>query len=337
MSFEGNYYNQTFSHIYVEKKIKEHCRTRGILEQFPESRVIEIDHYKDVFCRRGQNPQLQSKGKALILASKEGRLVYDGAKVCQSFDNEYFYYTSCVMNCMFDCEYCYLKGMYPSGHMVIFVNLEDIFSEVEEILQKHSAYICVSYDTDLIAVESLTDFVKCWIDFAKKHENLNVEIRTKAGRMDLWERYNTNKNVIFAFTLSPQYVVERCEHGTASLTSRLQSASRAMELGYSVRLCFDPMIYCPDWKHHYEEMLEQVFLQIDMTKLTDVSVGSFRISQDYLKKMRRNAPDSQVVQFPYQNVGGVYQYPPQLREEMEQYLVERLLDYMPEERIFRWE
>ena len=36
------------------------------------------------------------------------------------------------MNCVFDCEYCYLKGMYPSANLVVFVNLEDIFAEVEK-------------------------------------------------------------------------------------------------------------------------------------------------------------------------------------------------------------
>ena len=52
-----------------------------------------------------------------------------------------FDYTSCMMNCVFDCEYCYLKGMYPSGNVVLFVNLDDIFDEVYKLLQKHP---CIS-------------------------------------------------------------------------------------------------------------------------------------------------------------------------------------------------
>ena len=28
----------------------------------------------------------------------------EGAPVCQSFGNENFYYCSCMMNCIFDCE-----------------------------------------------------------------------------------------------------------------------------------------------------------------------------------------------------------------------------------------
>jgi spore photoproduct lyase len=73
-----------------------------------------------------------------------------------------------------------------------------------------------------------------------------------------------------------------------------------------------------------------------MERLVDVSVGSFRVSQDYLKKMRKNQPTSPVVQFPYQNDHGVYHYPDALLEEMETYLVGRLEEKLPLENIFRW-
>ena len=59
-----------------------------------------------------------------------------------------------------------------------------------------------------------------------------------------------------------------------------------MEHGFPVRLCFDPIIYCPDWRTQYDAMLDQVRKQIDMEKVWDVSVGSFRISQDYMKKLK---------------------------------------------------
>jgi spore photoproduct lyase len=328
------------SHIYVEKKVQHHVRTQKILEKIPSGKVVLIDHYKDVFCRKRQRVSLQNESPALILAAKEGRLIYEGAPVCQSFGNEFFYYTSCVMNCIYNCEYCYLKGMYPSGNIVIFVNLEDIFREVEEILTKHPVYLCVSYDTDLMALENLTGFVDEWIHFAQNHDDLRIEVRTKCGRNDLWERWQPllpQKNVIFSFTISPQKVVEQYEHRTASLTQRLACARTAMEKHFPVRLCFDPMIYCPDWRTEYERMMNQVEETIDLKRLYDVSVGSFRISQDYLKKLRREMSGSAVVQFPFENEGGVYRYPRRLMEEMENMVVKRLEKSLPAEKIFRWD
>ena len=45
-------YNKMFSHVYVEKGVAEHPRTKQILEKLNNTTVIEIDHYKDVFCRK---------------------------------------------------------------------------------------------------------------------------------------------------------------------------------------------------------------------------------------------------------------------------------------------
>ena len=336
MSLNRDYFNSFCSHIYIEQSVKSNPRTQRILEQFPNAQQIEISHYKDVFCRRGQNYRLQHRGQSLILAEKKGNLVYTGAAACQSFGNAHFYYTSCMMNCVFDCEYCYLKGMYPSANIVIFVNLEDFFAEVEEKLKSHPVYLCVSYDTDLLAFERVLGYGKEWAAFADGHSGLEIEIRTKSAGDIVWDSFFACEGVVLAFTLSPQEVIDAYEHGTPPLRQRLSCVAKAQEAGISTRLCFDPVIYCPDYKLRYGELLDQVFSIVDMERIKDVSVGSFRAPKDYLKKMRKQYPDSAVVQFPYENARGICQYPKELAEEMEEFLVCRLKERMRKEQIFVW-
>ena len=335
-NLKENYFNPFFSHIYVEKSVRNHARTQKILAKFPSAKIIEIDHYKDVFCRSRQSYQLQYCTQKLILAARQGTLLYEGAPVCQSFGNQYFYYVSCTMNCVFDCAYCYLKGMYPSANIVVFVNLDDIFAEVEQMLEKHPLYLCVSYDTDLLALEPIIGYVQEWCDFTAKHEHLKIEIRTKCTNQSFVRSAIPIPGVIYAFTLSPQAVIEAFEHQTASLTERLSCVAELMRAGCPVRLCFDPMIYIPDWKQHYEDMLEQVYRTIDIEKIVDVSVGTFRISQEYLKNMRKQAPNSAVIWFPFQKENGYCHYPNDLMEEMECFLTENLAEKIPKEKIFRW-
>lgn len=339
-NLKNNYYNPFFSHIYVEKAVKDHPRTKRILQKFPQANIISIDHYKDVFCRKRQNFILQQKTQNLILGTKQGNLIYKGAPVCQNFGNENFYYASCIMNCIYDCEYCYLKGMYPSGNMVIFVNLEDIFDEVRNRLKKHAMYLCISYDTDMLAMEPVAGYTKEWISFAETQinlwERLKIEIRTKSADSRFWQTHSPVPGIIYAITLSPQAVIDAYEHKTPSLKQRLASAKEAIQRGFSVRLCFDPMLYCKGWELQYSKMLKQVFAEINMDKIEDVSVGTFRVSQDYLKKMRRNQPGSAVVQFPYQNDGGIYHYSKELTEQMEGFLTDNLKKELPENKIFLW-
>lgn len=334
-SLKENYFNPSFSHIYVEKAAKSHRRTKQILSRFPTANIIEIDHYKDVFCRRGQHYGLQHQSQNLILAVKTGTLIYKGAPVCQSFGNTHFYYASCIMNCIYDCEYCYLKGMYPSGNLVAFVNLEDIFAEVEQLLLRHPVYLCISYDTDLSALEPVTGYLHEWAGFAAKNEHLKIEIRTKSANRH-FDTLAPSSRIIYAFTLSPQAVIEAYEHKTPTLAQRISCAKDAMERGFPVRLCFDPMIYIKDWEKEYDAMFDAVSSEICMEKLLDVSVGTFRISQDYLKKMRKNEPHSSIAQFPYQNEKGVCQYPIHLLEQMERHMVARLKEKVPKEKIFLW-
>lgn len=331
-----DFFNPFFSHIYVEKQILNHPRTQRILARFPTASVIEIDHYKDVFCRSKQSYSLQHCSQNLILAAKHGTLLYKGAPVCQSFGNAYFYYTSCMMNCVFDCEYCYLKGMYPSANIVIFVNLEDIFLEVERMLKRHPLYLCVSYDTDLLALEEIHGYIREWRLFTEKHEDLKIEVRTKCANKIFFRNLKPIPDVIYAFTLSPQAVVEAYERGTPSLSERISCIIETLQVGHPVRLCFDPMLYLPAWKTHYAEMLEQVCDAIDLSEIMDISVGTFRISKDYLKKMRKQEPDSAVVSFPFQREDGFYHYPDALMEQMECFLVEQLEKKISKEKIFRW-
>lgn len=335
-NLKEDYFNPFFSHIYVEKAVLNHVRTQKILAKFPSAKIIEINHYKDVFCRSKQSHVLQHHTQKLILAARQGALLYEGAPVCQSFGNRYFYYTSCMMNCIFDCEYCYLKGMYPSANIVVFVNLEDIFAEVEQVLKNHPLYLCVSYDTDLLAMEQMIGYVREWCLFAGGHKDLKIEIRTKCANRKLAQTIAPGSGVIFAFTLSPQTVIEAYEHHTPSLEERLFCAADLIKAGCPVRLCFDPMIYVPDWKQCYAELLEQVFSVIDGEKILDVSVGSFRISQDYLKNMRKQEPESAVVWFPFEKENGYCHYPNALMEQMEGFLAEKLVEKIPKEKIFRW-
>ncbi len=336
-SLKKDYYNSLFSHIYVEKSIRTHFRTQRILSKFPNAHIIEIEHYKDVFSRRKQNYVLQRRSQNLILAAKTGNLIYKGAPVCQSFGNEYFYYTSCMMNCVYDCEYCYLKGMYPSGNLVVFVNLEDFFDKTQELLKEHPVYLCVSYDTDLLAFESVLGYAGEWASFLKQNPNLQIEIRTKSAGFLNIKQFRPVFGMIIAVTLSPQMVIDAYEHGTPSLVRRLECVAKAQRSGFAVRLCFDPMIYCPDWESQYEQMLDQVFLKIDRKQIKDVSIGTFRVSREYLKNMRKDNPNSVIVQFPYENIGGVCQYSKELAERMETFLLTRLKEQIKEDRIFLWE
>jgi len=333
-SSKDGLWNTDFSHIYVERKAADHPRAKRILSRLKNSRLIEIGHYKDVFCRSRQSFRLQKHSPKLILAVKEGNLLYKGARVCQDFGNHHFYYTSCVMNCPYDCEYCYLQGMYPSANIVIFVNLEDIFLDVEKLLKSHPVYLCISYDTDLLALEGITGFVSSWLGFASRHDSLVIELRTKSANFNAIKDIPPLDNVILAWTLSPVEVIHDYEEGTPSLQARLKSIKRAVDRGWKVRLCFDPIIFTRDWKRQYGACVKEVFEELSPDSIHDVSLGVFRISKEYLKRIHKDRPNSLVFAYPFEEREGVCTYSSGHTKEMRDFLYSEISRYIPGDKIY---
>lgn len=323
-----------FSCIYMEQAAADHPRTQKILAAFPNARRIYVENYREIFDRRRQNYPLQQASRALILAQNTGELIHRGSPVCQSFDNRYFYYCSSVMNCLYDCEYCWLKGMYESGHMVIFVNLEDTFREVDRLLRQHPVYLCVSYDTDLLALDPLTGYARAWAEFAASRENLTIEIRSKGvGRLpDL----TLSQRTILAFTMSPDDISRRFERSSPELDTRIRNVQEAMKRGFPVRLCFDPVLVLPGWKKSMAGLMEELDRRIDWAAIRDVSIGTFRLSAEYIRRMRSRYPESVLLQYPYVCENGYYHLPDDIEKDAMQYMTQLLTERIGKEQIFVW-
>ncbi|ADR32813.1 DNA repair photolyase-like protein [Sulfuricurvum kujiense DSM 16994] len=324
-----------FSHLYIERGILEHPQTQMIRVKFSDSQVIVIEHYKEVFNRSAQSFAAQSSAKKLILARKEGKFLHEGSQYSDGFGIKQFFYASSVMGCLYDCDYCYLQGLYPSANTVLFVNLEDAFEQLTPYLGEDTL-VATSYDTDTMAIESLTHQTKSWLDFAAQNEKLHLEIRTKSANIKALKNNIPNDRVTLAWTLSPQEIIDRYEHATPSLQKRLSAVREAIQLGWKVRLCIDPVIYTENFDSLYPQLIETIFATIDPESIEHLTLGSFRMSQSHLrslKKLRR----SDVAFFPYTVKDEMATYP----ETVESYILETLLakatQYLPQERIRTWQ
>jgi spore photoproduct lyase len=294
-----------------------------------------IDHYKEVFNRPSQNFAAQSYSKKLILARKEGKFLHEGSQYSDGFGHEQFFYASSVMGCLYDCDYCYLQGLYPSANTVLFVNLENAFEQLLPYLGKKTL-VATSYDTDTLAIESLTGQTQRWLAFAAEHHHLHLEIRTKSANIKALKNATPNERVTLAWTLSPQEIVDQYEHATPSLEQRLKAAEEAIVLGWNVRLCIDPVIYTQNFDILYPKLIETIFTTVNPDTIEHLTLGSFRMSQSHLrtlKKLRR----SDVAFYPYVVRDEMVTYPEAIESTILETLLAKATQYLPKERIRTWQ
>lgn len=326
--------NELFSHVYVEDAVKEHPETRRILQRFDRSRIIYIRHYKDVFNRPNQSFDAQSRSKNLILAERRVPYIYEGSYYSDGFGFEQFFYAPTMLGCLYDCDYCYLQGLYNSANTVLFVNLEAYFDAVLPYLDTPTL-LAISYDTDTLAVESIAGHSAQWIAFAATQPNLHLEIRTKSANFRTLASLDPNPNAVIAWTLSPQEIIERYEHHTPSLAARLKAAAQALDAGWKVRLCIDPVIYTERFGAIYPELIDTVFATVDAERLHSLTLGSFRMSSVHLKRLKKRQ-SSDIAFYPYRVVDQVASYPEPIESEILDTLTQKALKYLATQKLRTW-
>ena len=331
-----------FSHIYIEEEAHEYSLSDTILRKFPNASIINIKHYKDVFNRSGQDFQTQKKSMNLILAKKKPPFLYPITDMVQGNHMPGFFYTTPMLNCLYNCEYCFLQGMYPSGNIVIFVNQDDFHDAIklelnQNKVSKEVVTVSISYNTDLLAMENLFPITKSWIKFGSESKNLMLEIRTKSSNFKPLDIIDSNQNVLLSWTISPEEVSKSYEHLAPPLHQRISAIKSAIDKGWKVRLCFDPIMNIENWEKIYSEFFIHIFQTLKPKILHDVTMGTFRMNKDYFNRIKRRNPESDIYYSEYVNEKNTVALPKNIRSHIMEKLKQELSKYILPKKILVWD
>lgn len=325
-----------FEMVYVEKEAVSYEITEKVLSKLPKARIFYIDDANDIFKRPNQNFSLEKKHQALILAVNRGTFVYEASDNCQSFGEKNFYYASVCKNCIYNCDYCYLQGMYRCGFVLAYVNIQKCFDDIDKILEKHKnekILMPISYDSDIYALEGLFGYIKKFDDFLNDRPNLICEVRTKCGTTEFLKDF-TSENLVFTWSFNSRKVIELFEKRTAGFDQRIKAIEKAVENGKRVRVAVDPVIPLGSSAEEYVEAINS--LRSVAKNLDGVSVGMFRIPPDFLKIMRKNAPHSPLAFEYFETKNGQTTYSEKTTRKYLDSIAEALESIgVPKEKIFR--
>lgn len=322
--------------IYIEKSIQGHARVSQICARFPDARRLTCDRYGEVFNPKAQNFRLQKLQPALILAKKFQHFTMP-APQGYGIGARHNYYFSHMLNCLYDCRYCFLQGMYQSANYVLFVNYEDFQDDIRRVSRLHAdetVHFFSGYDCDSLALEPVTGFAGQFLPFFAKLPNAWLELRTKSTQIRSLLNQPASPRCIVAFSLSPEEIALKVEHKAPALDSRLEAMRKLQERGWLLGLRFDPLIYQHGYLQQYRRLFEQVFAVLSPKSLHSVSLGVFRLPEQYFKKMHKLYPQDRLFASPLHTEGGMVSYKAELEQEMTRACGEMLRNYIPAEKFF---
>ncbi|RMH20516.1 MAG: DNA photolyase [Acidobacteria bacterium] len=321
--------------VYVEEEVREHPRVRAICRRLPKAVRIACRRYGEIFNRRGQSFRLQKRQPALILAAKRRPRVLE-TPAGYGVGGERNYYFSHLLNCPYDCRYCFLQGMYRSAHYVLFVNYEDFFDEVAEIAGAAAgeSWFFSGYDCDSLALEPLTGFAAAALDRFRRLPAARLELRTKSVQLAPLRARPPLANVVVAFSLTPEGIWRDLEHGVPGVERRLAAMAELARRGWRLGLRFDPLIYRRDFAARYDELFARVFAALPLASIHSVSLGPFRLPRPFFKNLLRHYPDEPLLAGPLAEHDGMISYRHELEREMVGAVTASLLRHVPRERFF---
>lgn len=322
--------------LYVETAVKSHPRTQALCQRFPQARVIECERFGQVFNPKAQNFRLQKQRPALILAEKYQKFVLP-APSGYGIGGQHNYYFSHMLNCLYDCRYCFLQGMYQSANYVLFVNFEDFQQQIREVCAQHPdvpVYFFSGYDCDSLAFEPATGFAESFLPLFAEVPNAWLELRTKSTQIRSLLHREVVERCVVAFSLTPDAIAGKVEAKAPTIAKRLEAAVKLQQQGWSIGLRFDPLIYQDNYRALYQALFEQVFSMIDTVALHSVSLGVFRLPEPYFKKMHKLYPEEKLFASPLQTASGKVSYRADLEQAMMDDCSAMLLQYIPASKFF---
>lgn len=281
-----------FSKIIIEEEVEEHPLTREICQRYPDLPKERCERFGEVFNVKKQNFREQKQAPALILAKKYGKLVLPTPEAYGIGTAKNFYFSH-MYNCVYDCRYCFLQGLFRSANYVLFVNSEDFAEAIEEASGPDTTFFS-GYHCDSLALESVTHFMERFLPVFERNSSALFELRTKSSATRFLEQRPPLPNVVVAFSLNPEVVVESVEHRTPSLARRLGSIKRLHSLGWPIGFRFDPVMSCPNYEEVYKEFFAQVFSVVSNPH--SVTLGGFRMPKPYMKTISRLYPEETLAQ-----------------------------------------
>ena len=276
--------------LYIEEDVLKDEKAIRIQKKLRYENKIICKNYREVFNPKNQNFRIQKKEPSVILAKKKKNLILEAPKKFNIGFSENYYFSH-MLNCIYDCNYCFLQGMFNSAHYVIFVNYDDFLLNIKDKLNNSSNNICFfsGYDCDSLALEDITGFIEYFVEKFVKLNNVTLEIRSKSTNIKSIKKYHPSNKIIPAFSLNPENSITLHEQNTPKLINRINAIKELQNLGWNIGIRFDPFI----WYGELSKMsiyFEEIFKSINKNKIHSVTIGNFRMTNSYLKRMVKVNP-----------------------------------------------
>lgn len=322
---------ESFEKIFIRKDSLNSALAERIQSLFPEDKIsiVSEDPYSDHKGRLSSQQFNRSK-RTLLVKPFHGQFFKrcPGASQKKTLSCCNYHVLNLGQQCNMNCSYCYLQSYLNSPTMVAYSNIDQALQELEQMAAEHPDHpfrVGTGEVIDSLSLDEITLHSRTLIQFFKRFPKWTLEFKSKSNKVDQFLDCEHAGNVVVSWSINADEITRTEEHGTASLTERLEAARKCRDRGFQIAFHLDPLIYYPDWKNGYADLVDRITTQFAAREVNVISLGALRFQPEQRHMMReRFGLDSKVVSaemFPSE--GNKLRYDSNLRKEMFDFVLSR--------------
>lgn len=229
-----------------------------------------------------------------------------------------------VDNCAMACSYCVLQNHYDEAVVAMPTNLKEKLAEVE--LRPDKRYrIGTGEYSDSLLWGNRNGLLEDLFDFARRHPNAIVELKTKSANIAWLLDHEVPANVCCSWSVNPPVIVAHEEHKTASLDRRLAAARALADKGVKVGFHIHPMFYYEGWAEDYRALAARLIDSFAPDEVLWVSLGCVTLLKGFARDFRLKFSHSKLLQMETEITGdGKITYAFPVREKLYRNVLEAL-------------
>ncbi|MDH3688366.1 MAG: radical SAM protein [Gammaproteobacteria bacterium] len=220
-----------------------------------------------------------------------------------------------VENCGFDCSYCSIQSFYHDSRIYFDPRFAEKLNTLH-IEPDRVYHIGTGQSSDSLMWGNKYGILDALTDFARRHPNVILEMKTKSKNVSYFLKHEVPKNIICTWSLNTPTIITHEEHLTASLEDRLGAARKVADRGILVGFHFHPMVYYDDWKQDYPAIFETIQKRFDPLEVALVSLGTLTFTKPVIRQIRTRQFKSKILQMPLVDANGKLSYPKETKLEM---------------------
>lgn len=278
--------------VYVEEALLAHPRTQKMLSKIGKDPII-LQRFDEIWGQT-KRPYLHKRDSLnLFIAQKKGQLLKLAPDAYGQAGGPHYYFIH-AYNCIYECQYCYLQGYFNTPDIVLFINHEEILTEMQRVLDatQGQVWFHAGEFSDSLALTHLTGELELYHDFCRRNPQAMIELRTKSVNTKELLTLKPLENFIVSFSLAPQRIARSIDLKTPSTQARLKTMQELLKRGYQLAAHFDPITYQENFRDDYAELLNEMQNLGITPYLRYLSLGVVRFTKDVYREVERNYPDS---------------------------------------------